>query len=80
MKSFVLSLIAMISLSAFAVSPAKKPAPTDPLYQESADQTRGAKIDKKDRADKKKFKAKHTLQEDEKEAELLEQRDESSAE
>ena len=80
----LVSALALISFSAFALSPATKVppvpnAPTDPLYQESADQSRGAIIEKKATADKKKFKPKHSLQEDEKEAKLLEQKDESAA-
>lgn len=79
MKAFAL-LLALMTVSAFAVPAAKKPAPTDPLYQQSYDLNRGTKIDKQSTAQKKKFKAKHTLQEDVKEAELLEQKDESSPE
>jgi hypothetical protein len=83
MKLSVLVLMSIMSLSALAMSPAVKPAvpnaPTDPLYQESADQTHGAIVDKKATADKKKFKPKQTLEKDEKEAELLEQKDESAA-
>ena len=83
MKFSVLALMSMMSLSALAMSPVTKPivpnAPADPLYQESADQSRGAIVEKKATADKKKFKPKHSLKADEKEAELLEQKDESAA-
>lgn len=83
MKNFSLVLIAMmISVSAFSLSPAKKVpnAPTDPLYQESADQSRGAIVEKKIIKNKKKFKPEQSVQKDIKEAEELEQRDESSPE
>lgn len=80
MKVSAMMLISLFSLSALAITPAeKKPAPTDPLFQQSSDLKRGTKIDKQ-KTHKKKFKAKHSLESDVKEAELLEQKDESSPE
>lgn len=78
MKLLCLLLLLIFSFAALALPPAaKKPAPTDPLYQSSSDLNRGTKIDKQ-KTENKKFKGKHSLKEDIKEAELLEQKDESS--